>query len=91
LGVEVKDALVVKEIHIGDIWGANTLNSMAVQDGTIITFGSSSGVKLGTATIQKIGFWNATPVVQQILATGTGKTVDNVITLLQTLGLCRQS
>ena len=37
------------------------------------------------------GFWNTTPVAQQVLATGGGATVDQVITLLQTLGLCRQS
>lgn len=54
-------------------------------------FGTTSGVKIGTATGQKIGFWNATPVIQQVLATGGGATVDNVISLLQTLGLCKQS
>lgn len=54
-------------------------------------FGTSTGTKIGTATTQKIGFWNATPVVQQILATGAGRTVDDVISMLQTLGLCKQS
>lgn len=58
-------------------------------DGQHIAFGTSSGMKLGTATTQKLGFWNATPVVQQVLPTGS--TTDQVITLLQTLGLCRQS
>lgn len=52
---------------------------------------SGAGFKIGTATSQKIGFWNATPVVQQVLATGAGATVDNVITFLQTIGLCKQS
>ncbi len=37
-----------------------------------------------------IGF-NATPVATQLLATGAGATVDQVITALQTLGLLRQS
>lgn len=60
-------------------------------DGHNMAFGTSTGTKIGTATGQKIGFWNATPVVQQVLATGAGATVDNVITLLQTLGLCKQS
>lgn len=31
------------------------------------------------------------PMVQPVLATGTGKTVDDVIALLQTLGLCKQA
>lgn len=33
-------------------------------DGMHFSFGTSSGMKLGTATSQKLGFWNATPVVQ---------------------------
>ena len=52
---------------------------------------TTTGTKIGTATTQKFAFWNATPVVQQVLATGAAHTVDDVITLLQTLGLCRQS
>jgi hypothetical protein len=39
---------------------------------------SGAGVKIGTGTTQKIGFWNATPVVQQS---------GNVLTALSTLGL----
>lgn len=34
-------------------------------------FGTTTGSKFGTATTQKIGFWNATPVVQP---SGTGET-----------------
>jgi hypothetical protein len=34
-------------------------------DGVDIAVGTSSGTKIGTATTQKIGFFNATPVVQQ--------------------------
>lgn len=33
-------------------------------DATNVTFGTTTGTKLGTATTQKLGFWNATPVVQ---------------------------
>lgn len=56
-----------------------------------LQLGTGAGSKIGTATGQKLGFWGATPVVQQVLATGAGATVDNVITMLQTLGLCKQS
>lgn len=62
---------------------------ISMQDGQNISLGTSSGMKLGTATTQKLAFWNTTPVVQQVLPTGS--TTDQVITLLQTLGLCRQS
>lgn len=61
------------------------------QPGNNLIFDTATGTKIGTGTTQKIGFWNATPVVQQVLATGGGATVDNVITFLQTIGLCKQS
>ena len=39
----------------------------------------------------KIGFYNVTPTTRQVLATGASATVDDVITVLQTLGLVKQS
>ncbi len=60
-------------------------------DGANFVLGTSTGTKWGTATGQKQAWWGATPVVQQVLATGAGATVDNVISLLQTLGLCKQA
>lgn len=44
-----------------------------------ISFGQSFGSKIGTATAQKIGFWNATPVTQP--------NQDNVVTALRGCGL----
>ena len=38
-----------------------------------------------------VGFYGTTPIVQAVLATGAGATVDNVITALQNLGLVKQS
>jgi hypothetical protein len=35
-----------------------------IPDAVDIETGTSTGTKIGTATTQKIGFWNATPVVQ---------------------------
>ncbi len=66
-------------------------SELALNEGTNIQVGTSTGTKIGIATGQKLGFWNADPVVQQVLATGGGKTVDNVITFLQLIGLCKQS
>lgn len=64
---------------------------LTVTDANDVTVGTTTGTKIGTATTEKLGFWGATPVVQQVLATGAGATVDNVISLLQTLGLCKQA
>lgn len=62
-----------------------------IKDAAHWSFGSGTGSKLGNATGEKLGFWGVTPVVQQVLATGAAHTVDDVITMLQTLGLCKQS
>jgi hypothetical protein len=37
-------------------------------DGLNVAFGTTNGTKIGTATTQKIGFWNATPIVQPTTA-----------------------
>lgn len=37
-------------------------------DAADLVFGTSSGTKIGTATTQKIGFWNTTPIVQPTTA-----------------------
>ncbi len=66
-------------------------DNMTITEAKNIVLGTSTGSKIGTATGQKLGFWNAAPVAQQVLATGAAKTADDIITLLQTLGLCKQS
>lgn len=47
-----------------DIAAGNTNFADAVN----MMFGTSTGTKLGTATTQKIGFWNVTPIVQPTTA-----------------------
>lgn len=78
-------------LGVTERWRWDSSGHFTATEGVNIVLGTSTGTKLGTDTAQKLGFWNATPVVQQVLATGTGKTVDNVITFLQTIGLCKQS
>lgn len=63
-------------------------------DGSTVVLGTSTGTKWGTvggAAGQKQAWWNAAPIVQPLLATAAGHSVDDVITMLQSLGLCRQS
>lgn len=62
-----------------------------IWDGGNFVLGVGAGTEWGTATGEKQAWWGATPVVQQVLAVGGGATVDNVISLLQTLGLCKQA
>lgn len=76
----------VLQISGGGVW--------TLLDDTRLVAGSTTGLRLGTvggAADQKIGAFGATPIVQPVLATGAGATVDNVITVLQNLGWVRQS
>lgn len=55
---------------------------------------TSTGTMIGTAggaSGQKLAVLGATPITQQLLATGAGHTVDDVITALQAFGILRQS
>jgi hypothetical protein len=47
-----------------------TFGGLTIADAGNIVFNTTTGTKLGTATGQKIGFYNATPVIQQA-TTGT--------------------
>ncbi len=41
-------------------------DSITMADAQNLVFNTTTGSKIGTATGQKIGFWNATPVIQQV-------------------------
>lgn len=80
----------------------NTTKVFSIEDGGHTTwaeginqvFGTTTGTKIGTATTQKIGFWNATPVVQAAgIADADGTLADittkfnSLIAKLETYGL----
>ena len=44
--------------------GVTTYHVLTFADAIDIAFNATTGTKIGTATTQKLGFWNATPVVQ---------------------------
>jgi hypothetical protein len=59
------------------ITGAITSNGgITMGDAKNIAINTGTGTKIGTAVGQKIGFWNATPVVQQGAFTQTYATAD---------------
>lgn len=66
-------------------------SNIRLGDASDIIFNTTTGTKIGTATNQKLAFWNTTPVVQPVFATGAVHTVDELVTVLQSLGLMRQS
>lgn len=49
--------------------GALTNGTQTFTDGSNMVFGTTTGTKIGTATNQKIAFFNATPIIQPISTT----------------------
>lgn len=85
---DVTNGTLITTSNLPDI---NSLADVTFMNGKNISFDTGTGTKIGTATSQKLAFWNASPAAQQVLATGAGHSVDNIITFLQSIGLCRQS
>jgi hypothetical protein len=67
--------------------------AITVSDGGNVVLGTTTGTKIGTATTQKLGFYNATPVVQPAAVTDATTAVDVITQLndllakLRTLGI----
>jgi len=65
-GVYSLDDVTIKEITAGNlsIGGDFYTNNINIFNGKNIILDTATGTKIGTATTQKLGFWNATPIVQ---------------------------
>lgn len=64
-GEELCDLLDAYFLGGGTVSSAITFGEdVTVTDAKNVIVGSTTGTKIGTATTQKIGFWNKTPVVQ---------------------------
>ena len=63
------------------IWNAT---NVTFKDTYNMVFNTTTGTKIGTATTQKIGFWNAAPVVQPA-AVADATDAASVITQLNAL------
>lgn len=83
--------------------GGTIRSSLGTGTGTLATLKLQGAVVAASGTTQQtygtfiegsgttLGFYGVTPIARAVLATGTGATVDNVITALQNLGLLAQS
>lgn len=52
------------------------LSNLQIEDARDIVFSTTTGTKIGTATTQKIGVWNTTPIVRPSAYTQTYATAD---------------
>jgi hypothetical protein len=62
----ISDGGVTKKITATNVAAAawELTGNKSLNDGSNIVLGTTTGSKLGTLATQKLGFWNATPVVQ---------------------------
>jgi hypothetical protein len=78
-------------VGIGGVTAPSSLLHLA--DAGNITVGTTTGTKIGTATTQKLGFYNATPVVQPAaVADATDEAtaitqLNDLLAKLRTLGI----
>lgn len=77
---DTADALTssdIESIKLDRATGAITLNqAISITDAKNIVLGTTTGTKIGTSTTQKLGFFNATPVVQPGTYSVTNSTTD---------------
>jgi len=91
LSFDATDNAIFAVDTAGDLTITPSGSNFIIPDAKNIVLNTTTGTKIGTATGQKLAFYGSTPIVQAVLATGAGATVDNVITALQNLGLVKQS
>lgn len=63
--------------------------SFAINEGSSVVFGTNTGGRLGSAANQKIGFWGATPVIQQTVtgSRGGNAALADLMSKLATIGI----
>lgn len=63
--VQTSDSNMLKfQTNNTDRFTIGTAGSFTIADANNFIFNATTGTKLGTATTQKLAFWNATPIVQ---------------------------
>lgn len=70
-------AMTVHLISSSD-WSFNS-STLTIGDANNIVINTTTGTKIGTGITQKIGFWNATPVIQSTGYAITNKTSDKTL------------
>lgn len=60
-----------------DNTGLGTFAGLSITDAKNIALATTTGTKFGTATSQKLGFWNATPIVQPTTGVAAATFVAN--------------
>ena len=66
----VEDGIQFRRSPTGStVFSISSAGVLTMADPANIAVGTTTGTKIGTATSQKLGFWNTTPIVQPVGAT----------------------
>jgi hypothetical protein len=90
----ISDGGVTKKITATNVAAAawELTGNKSLNDGSNIVLGTTTGSKIGTLDTQKLGFWNAAPVVQPagaaqaVLTNSTGGTADGTLSAVSGTG-----
>jgi hypothetical protein len=84
----ISDGGVTKRIAATNVAAAawELTGNKSLNDGSNIVLGTTTGSNIGTATTQKLGFWNATPVVQPAAAAQAAAAAQTQDTLTDSTG-----
>jgi len=76
---------------VGGVFTDNGTNTQALGVWNVNSAIPATNRLQTTSLAGNVGFYGVTPIARALLATGAGRTVDDVITAIQNLGLVRQS
>jgi hypothetical protein len=90
----INDGGVTKKVTATNVAAAawELTGNKSLADAANIVLGTTTGSKIGTATTQKLGFWNAAPIVQPAaaaqaaLTNSTGGTADGTLSAVSGTG-----
>lgn len=93
MGDDIHDTITVNELILSklksDGGGAGNIicsSSLQLSGGRNIQCSATTGTKVATSTTQKLGFWGATPVIQEDV-TAAGISAATLLTALDKIGI----
>lgn len=72
------DIITVSAAGAVAVAGATTFTADVTHSAVNIVTDTTTGMKIGTATSQKIGFYNSTPIIQPVATTDLGTALSNL-------------
>jgi hypothetical protein len=76
-GISTRKSFIVERANGNEDFYIGTDGAVGISDANNVVLGTTTGTKIGTATSQKLSFWNATPIVQPTTGIAESAFVEN--------------